>query len=119
MTNNDILQIAMGQSAIDANCAPEDFRKKKNILVPSAKNPKARKYLELPFVCNLISYGSNIVASIDKNYEDIVRAYIDKYPVEHCFETPNMHVLWHESMLYGGVFSAGRNGAHRRGEREP
>ena len=23
----------------------------------------------------------------------ITKAYIDRYPVEHCFETPNMHVL--------------------------
>ena len=93
MTNNDILQTALEQSAIDASCSPEDFRKKKNVLVSSAKNPKARRYLELPFVCNLISYGSNIVASIDMKYEKLVRTYIDKYPAEHCFETPNLHVL--------------------------
>lgn len=93
MTNREILQIAMEQSAMDANCSADDFRKDKNIIAYSAENPKARKYLELPLACNLISYGTNIVASIEKEYEDIVRAYIDKYPVEHCFETPNMQVL--------------------------
>ena len=46
-----------------------------------------------PHVCNLISYGDNIVATISEKYRDIVEQYINKNPVEHCFETPNMHVL--------------------------
>lgn len=93
MTNKRILQIAMEQSAIDANCLAEDFMKEENINVTSRKHLCARKYLDLPFTCNLISYGNNIVASIDRKYEEIVRKYIQKYPVEHCFETPNLHVL--------------------------
>lgn len=93
MKNEEIWQAAMKQSAIDANCAAEDFCRTENVIVSSRENAGARKYLKLPLACNLISYGNNIVASIDKKYERIVRAYIDKYPVEHCFETPNMHVL--------------------------
>ena len=90
MNNDEVLQIAMLQSAIDANCCVQDFCKTENVIVYSKKNSNARRYLELPFACNLISYGSNIVASIDEKYEKIVRAYIEKYPIEHCFETPNM-----------------------------
>jgi len=41
----------------------------------------------------LISYGNNIVASIQPEYRTIVEEYISKYAVEHCFETLNMHVL--------------------------
>lgn len=93
MSNEEIWQTAMQQSAIDANCTAQDFCKTENVIVYSKENSDARKYLKLPFACNLISYGNNIVASIDEKYEKIVRAYIDKYPVEHCFETPNMHVL--------------------------
>ncbi len=93
MTNKDILKIAMAQSAIDANCKPEDFEKNENVIVQSLKNPDARRYLELPFSCNLISYGTNIVASVDINYRQIVEDYLSGYPIEHCFETPNMHVL--------------------------
>ncbi len=92
-TNKKILQTAMRQSAVDANCLAEDFMRNENIIVGSATNPDARKYLKLPFVCNLISYGNNIVASIDEKYRGIVSDYINKYPIEHCFETPNMHVL--------------------------
>ncbi|MDE7478543.1 MAG: GNAT family N-acetyltransferase, partial [Lachnospiraceae bacterium] len=92
-TNESILQIAMQQSAVDANCNPEDFMQEKNIIVTSAVNSDARKYLTLPFACNLISYGNNIVATINEKYRQIVSEYINNYPVEHCFETPNLHVL--------------------------
>ena len=92
-TNKSILQIAMQQSAIDASCNAEDFMREKNIIVTSAVNPDARKYLTLPFACNLISYGNNIVATINEKYRSIVSDYINSFPVEHCFETPNLHVL--------------------------
>ena len=92
-TNGDILEIAMQQSAVDANCNKEDFLRKSNVIVTSKPNSGARKYLKLPHDCNLISYGNNIVATINEKYRDIVSTYVNRYPVEHCFETPNMHVL--------------------------
>lgn len=92
-TNEMIKQIAMQQSALDANCSVKDFICDKNMVIVSKENELARKYLKLPHVCNLISYGDNIVATISEKYRDIVEQYINKYPVEHCFETPNMHVL--------------------------
>lgn len=45
MTNRDILEIAMRQSAIDANCAEGDFKKNDNVIVASVKRPDAKKYL--------------------------------------------------------------------------
>lgn len=93
MTNKEILNIAMDQSAVDASCNADDFTKSENIIVESRESPAARKYLQLPFSCNLISYGTNIVASVDMRYRPIVEDYIGRYPVEHCFETPNLHVL--------------------------
>ncbi len=92
-TNKSILQIAMQQSAVDANCNAEDFMREENVIVTSAVNPDARKYLELPLECNLISYGNNIVATINGKYRSIVSEYINNFPVEHCFETPNLHIL--------------------------
>lgn len=92
-TNKRILQIAMQQSAVDANCNAEDFMREENIIVTSVANPDARKYLTLPFECNLISYGNNIVAAISEKYRHIVSEYINAFPAERCFETPNLHVL--------------------------
>lgn len=93
MTNDRILEIAMQQSAYDAGCKVEDFCKEENVIVESVENSQARKYLKLPLACNLISYGTNIVASIQSEYRSLVEEYISKYEVERCFETPNMHVL--------------------------
>lgn len=92
-TNKDILETALKQSAVDANCNKEDFLCKDNITVISENNSGARKYLELPFDCHLISYGNNIVASVSEKCRDIVSDYIGRFKPEHCFETPNMHVL--------------------------
>ncbi len=92
-TNELIKQIAMEQSAIDANCNIEDFIKAENVIVVSMENERARRYLKLPHVCNLISYGNNIVATISEEYRNIVEKYIAKYDVYRCFETPNIHVL--------------------------
>ncbi len=93
LTNEKIKQIAMQQSALEANCRPEDFICGRNVVTVSKENAAARKYYKLPHICNLISYGDNIVATVSGEYRDIVEQYINKYSVEHCFETPNMHVL--------------------------
>ena len=93
MNNSQIISTAMAQSATDLGCAPEDFIKDKNIIVESTTSQKARKYLKLPFICDLVSYGNNIVASVDMKYKDIVEQYINGFAPEHCFETPNMHIL--------------------------
>ena len=93
MTNQEIWQIALQQSAYDTNCSPEDFLKSENVVVLSRENPFARKYLSLPLNCDLVSYGSNIVAQAREDLVPLVREYINRYPVEHCFETPNLHVL--------------------------
>lgn len=93
LTNKEILQIAYEQSAIDLNCRPGDFSKKENVIVHSRETEGCRRYLKLPFFCDLVSYGNNIVASVDPCIEDAVRSYIKKYKTEHCFETPNMHAL--------------------------
>jgi GNAT superfamily N-acetyltransferase len=93
MTNQEILQVAMQQSAIDLSCNREDFLKTDNVVVISKQHPECRRYLELPFYCDIASYGNNIVASVNPEIKDSVEAYINKYPIEHCFETPNLHVL--------------------------
>ncbi len=101
MGNYEILDIALRQSAYDCNCKPEDFMKDTNVVVLSKAHPKARCYLSLPLECDLVSYGSNIVAQTSSQLTDLVTSYIEKYPIEHCFETPNMHVLNEGLEKYG------------------
>ncbi len=100
-TNQDMLEIAMKQSALDINCRAEDFLKAENVIVPSKIGPLARKYYKEPVACNLVSYGSNIVASVREEYREIVKEYLDKFAFYHCFETPNLHWLDGRMSEYG------------------
>ena len=47
MTNQEILQIALEQSAIDCNCRAEDFLTEENKVVLSRKHEKARSVSRL------------------------------------------------------------------------
>lgn len=93
MTNQEIREIALQQSAWDCNCAPEDFEKAENVVTFSKAHPKARKYIPLPLECDLVTYGSNIVAQVSPRVKEVVETYLANYSVEHCFETPNLHAL--------------------------
>ncbi len=101
MTNQDILRIAMQQSAIDAGCQPEDFLSPQNKVVVSKPHPDARRYLNLPFFCDLISYGHNIVASVDARIAEFIGGYINQGTPHACFETPKLHQLTQEFAPYG------------------
>jgi GNAT superfamily N-acetyltransferase len=93
MDQQQLFNIALAQSAIDLSCTPEDLVSGKKVVVESRPHPKARAYLRLPFACNLVSYGGGAVASVSPEVRDIVTHYMEKYPVEHLFETPNLHAL--------------------------
>ncbi len=101
MTNSRILEIALQQSAVDLNCAPQDFCSGTAKVVLSRANPQARRYLKLPFFCDMVSYGSNVVVSADERIKDFMETYIRRCPPEHCFETPQLHLLEREFQKYG------------------
>ncbi|MCI9066396.1 MAG: GNAT family N-acetyltransferase [Lachnospiraceae bacterium] len=93
MTNREILQMAMEQSALDINCKAEDFLCDYPVIVRSRLGPQARKYYKEPITCNLVSYGNNIVASVADEYRELIKEYLDKFTFYHCFETPNLNWL--------------------------
>lgn len=99
MITEDILHIAMEQSAEDINCKTEDFLKNQNVIVPFRLGKKARKYLKEPIIANFVSYGNNVVASVTEDVREIVTEYIGKYEFYHLFETPNLH--WLSNRLAG------------------
>ena len=101
MTNQEIRKIAIEQSARDLCAAPSDFQRAENVIVLSRESEGARRYLKLPFSCQLVSYGGNVVASVLPEFYDMTWEYINSYPVEHLFETPNMHALNEKLMQKG------------------
>ena len=48
MTNREMMELAMRQSAEDMGCRVEDFKADKNLVVPIKLGKKARKYLKEP-----------------------------------------------------------------------
>ncbi|MFA9462795.1 MAG: hypothetical protein ACERKN_00740 [Velocimicrobium sp.] len=92
MINPDILNISLNQSAVDSNCSADDFKSFEYRVVISKKNSNARKYLELPFYCDLSSYRNNIVVAVSGEILEIIEGYINKYIIERFFEPPNLHV---------------------------
>ena len=101
MTNQEILRIAMAQSAVDLSADARDFEKSENVVVTSRVSDGARRYLKLPFSCQLVSYGAGVVASVSPEFREIAENYINKYSVEHLFETPHLHVL-NEALMAKG-----------------
>ena len=93
MTNKEILDIALQQSAYDCNCDAADFLSEKNVVTLSKANPKARKYIPLPLECDLVSYGNNIVAQVSERTKPAVSEYIHKFEAYPCFETPQINML--------------------------
>ena len=82
MTNQEILKIAMAQSARDLSADARDFEKSENVVVTSQESDGARRYLKLPFSCQLVSYGNNVVASVSPEFREIAENYINKYRVK-------------------------------------
>ena len=101
MDNRKIWEIALGQSALECGCSPEDFLGKENKIVLWEKREGARVYLPPSLECDLVSYGSNIVAQVSERLRDAVAEYIGRYPAVHCFETPNLYVLNEALEKYG------------------
>lgn len=94
MNNTQITQIALEQSANDCNCNPADFTAGENRFFPSSVSDKAKRYLELPHICNLVSYGSNIVTTAQAPLLPALRQVISHMPhIEHCFETPGIYAI--------------------------
>ena len=101
MEQQQILQIAMEQSAIDSGCRREDFFGKENRVVVSQPHPQARKYLELPFFCDLTSYGNQVVASAHPDFLEEAKAYLERFSHVDCFETPALHILEEKLRPFG------------------
>ncbi len=108
MTEEYIYNTALAQSAVDLGCSPDDFIKNENTVVPSRRHDGARKYLSLPFVCNLVTYGAGVVASVTPELENVIRSYTDRFHGYRCFETPVVNVLADavRPMGYGVCFMA-------------
>ena len=93
MTDEIIKKTALTQSAIDLGCEPGDFLASDGRVVISKSDSRARRYLKLPFVFQLVSYGSNAVVSCREELVGFAKGFIAREDFYHCFETPAMYEL--------------------------
>ena len=94
MTNTDILETALAQSAINCCCEPKDFLATENLVRVSQPREGLPTYHELPQVCDLVSYGSNVVACCTEALADPVASWLDSLDAVHdAFETPELYRL--------------------------
>ncbi len=89
-----IKEIALKQSAYDCSCQPEDFLKTENVVVESLPSVNARKYLSLPHILNLVSYGNNIVACAERGLLPELKEFLStEKSIYAFFETPLLYEL--------------------------
>ena len=94
MTQQEILAASLRQTAIDWSCAEEDFRRDTNVVVESRPSPDASRYMTLPHICALATYGGNVVAACRKDLIPEVEAFVNGQEKPHrCFETPAVYEL--------------------------
>ena len=94
MTRQEIMAAAMRQSAIDWSCSEEDFRRDTHVVVASKVTEGMSRYMAVPHICSLITYGGNIVAACREDLIPDVAAYVngaDK--LFRCFEIPMLYEL--------------------------
>ena len=85
MKNSDVVRIALKQSAIEMNCEPSDFLSSENTVTVSRQDERARKYLDIPFDCEMVCYGEGVVASVRGELVEPVRRYINSCRAQECF----------------------------------
>ena len=94
MTRQEILAAAMRQSAIDCACTAEDFLRGTHVIVESKPSADASRYLTVPHICTLFSYGPNIVASCRGDLIPEVEQYLGGIgKMYHCFDAPGIYDL--------------------------
>ena len=81
--------IARKQSAAYLNCEADDFLLTDNKVV----TPDTPRYRDLPFVCEMVSYGSNVVAATRKEYTGEVRKYLSGCMPHTAMEFPRLTTL--------------------------
>ena len=100
-TNEEIIKIALEQSAMDTNCRVENFFGNKNMVVPFKLRDKSKVYYEEPIAANFVSYGNNVVISAIAPIRHIVEEYVEKYNFQECFEMPYINKLNSQLKDYG------------------
>lgn len=95
LTYEEMLQIAMRQSALELGCNPEELIK--GGIFIGVTHPDARAYLKLPFDFQIVSYGSELVFTVRKDLLPLAEAFRKDFSDHYAFTAPAIQQL--EAML--------------------
>ena len=94
MTYQEILEAALRQCAADCSCAPEDFLRDTDVVVESKPNENGSRYMDLPHICAMFTWGSNVVVSCRKDLIPDMEAYAaGNTKLYRCFDVPGLYTL--------------------------
>lgn len=91
LTKEEILKIAMKQSALELGCTSRQMLK--GGIFTAVAHPKARAYLKLPFDFQIVSYGGNPVFSVREDLRPVAKEFFEEYPNYDAFEAPAIQKL--------------------------
>ena len=93
MTNREILDVALQQSAWDLQCEVTDFFRDEPVVVISKPEARRKKFMDPINACELVTYGTNVVASVVPEIEELIRQYLKGKDPERAFESPGIFAL--------------------------
>lgn len=93
MNYNQMLKIAMDQSAVDMGCRTSDFNRDGYTLVESKLQEDRKNYYKEEFFCAFTFYGKGIVASVDSKIKGFVDNYLKKYDGYRALSSPEIILL--------------------------
>lgn len=102
----------MEQTALEYHCSVSALRRSENRAFVSRPHASARRYLHLPHILSLVSYGPNVVASCQEELLPQVTSWIQalRGPAWAALETPliykvnEMLVPYHAKICFMSVY---------------
>lgn len=87
--------------SIEMNCAPEDFRRKENVITLPVLNDGRRQYQSEPYFFHMATLGRNAVITADKRLHDFLYQWSGDKQGHSLFEQPSLLPLERELNNYG------------------
>ena len=93
MTNRDMMEIALQQSAWDLQCDAKDFFKDEPVVVISHPEKRKKKFMPQINALEMATYGTNVVASVIPELKEVTEVYLKDKDPERAFEAPGIFEL--------------------------
>lgn len=105
MNYNQMIKIAMDQSAHDMGCITDDFQRDGYTINYSKLNEDRKNYYKEEFFCAFTYYGKGIVAAVSPEIRDFTDNYLKRFHGYRALSSPEIILLNRELEKYGKCIS--------------